>query len=351
MILSTMTPISWVLNILFLAIGILCLVKGADFFVGSASSVAKRFHISSLVIGLTVVAFGTSAPELAVSIASAIKGESGIALGNVVGSNICNIALVLGLSALLNPLPVKKALIKRDFPFVIIASIFLLIFCLDNVFDGLSGIENIIARGESLILVFGIVAFTLISINSAKKDIENGVSTEGEVEEIVEMPMKKAIPLLLVGLVLIVLGAEFVTTPASTMATQIGVMLGVDQELMATVVGLTVVAIGTSLPELVTSVIAAKKGENEIALGNVIGSNIFNILCVVGISGVIKPLDATQDIITDLMISIVLIIIAYAFSYNSKISRGKGASLVAFYVIYLVYIVLRLFNPFLVIGV
>lgn len=351
MFLAAMTAWSWVLNILFLCLGVVGLVKGADLFVGSASSLAKRFKISSLVIGLTVVAFGTSAPELAVSMVSAIKGESGLALGNVVGSNICNVALVLGLSALITPLTVKKSIVKRDFPFVIIASVVLLIFCLDNLLAGLPGIDNEIVRGEGLILVGGIVAFTMMSIANAKKDIAEGVTSEEEVEEVQDMPLKKSIPFLLIGLVLIVVGAEFVTTPASTIATEIGVMLGVNEEIMTTVVGLTVVAIGTSLPELVTSVIAAKKGENEIALGNVIGSNIFNILSVLGFSSVIKPLSATQDIITDLVFSILLIFMALGFSTRGKINRIQGGSLVFMYVIYLAYIVIRLFYPFLVLAV
>lgn len=303
---DTLSGLGYFLNALFLVIGVLFLVKGADFFVASASSIAKKFKISSLVIGLTVVSFGTSAPELAVALTSSFKGESGLALGNVVGSNMANLALVLGLSAVIAPISVKKSICKREFPFLIAATALLLVFSFDNLFAGYSGIQNILSRGESLIFIAGIGLFCYMSVVMAKKEAQkepNYLSEEAleEAEKITSMPMWKTIVLLIVGLAGIIAGAEFVTTPASAIATSIGVMAGVDKALMTNLVGLTVVAIGTSLPELVTSVMAAKKGENEIALGNVVGSNIFNILFICGMSGIITPLTMTADIMTDMV--------------------------------------------------
>ena len=346
---ETLSPVGYLLNIIFLCIGVLLLVKGADYFVASASSIAKKFKISSLIIGLTVVSFGTSAPELAVSLTSSIKGASGLALGNVVGSNIANLALVLGLSALISPIAIKKSLCKREFPFLLLTSLILIIFSFDNLLAGYSGIANILSRGEAIIFLGGIVAFCYLSIVLAKKDAAEGIDMESEEEEVVEMPMLKTIILLLVGLAGIMIGAEFVTTPASNIAISIGVSANIDKQLMTNLVGLTVVAIGTSLPELVTSVMAAKKGENEIAVGNVVGSNIFNILFICGCSGVITPLTMTSDIMTDMVLALVLTGLVFMLSKTGKLQRKYGAILIACYVIYLIYIVVRLFNPSLVI--
>lgn len=347
-----LSGLGYFLNILFLIIGILFLVKGADFFVASASSIAKKFKISALVIGLTVVSFGTSAPELAVSLTSSIKGESGLALGNVVGSNIANVALVLGLSALISPIAIKKSLCKREFPFLLATTVLLMIFSFDNLLSGYQGVQNILSRGESIIFVAGIALFCYISVVMAKKDAQsdtNYLEGEQESEEIKEMPMKKTLILLVIGLAGIIVGAEFVTTPASTIATAIGVSLGVDNSLMTNLVGLTVVAIGTSLPELVTSVMAAKRGENEIAVGNVVGSNIFNILFICGLSGVITPLTMTADIMTDMVISFFLFILVFVFCRTGKLKRSQGGILLGLYVLYIVYIVTRLFFPQIVI--
>lgn len=353
---DTLTGLGYFLNCLFLVIGVVLLVKGADFFVASASSIAKKFKISSLIIGLTVVSFGTSAPELAVSLTSAIKGESGLALGNVVGSNIANLALVLGCSAVISPIVVKKSICKREFPFLLLTTVLLIIFSFDNLFSGyqLGEAANILSRGESLIFVFGIVAFCLFSIKMAKKDaqdinlIESDVSLPPE-EEIKEYPLWKTILFLIIGLAGIVVGAEFVTTPASSIATSIGISLGVDKGLMTNLVGLTVVAIGTSLPELVTSVMAAKKGENEIAVGNVVGSNIFNVLFICGLSGIITPLTMSADIMTDMVLCLALSIFVFYLCKKGTLKRSYGGILLGTYAVYLAYIIIRLFYPFLVI--
>lgn len=350
---DTLGGLGYFLNILFLMIGVLFLVKGADFFVASASSIAKKFKISALVIGLTVVSFGTSAPELAVSLTSSIKGSSGLALGNVVGSNIANLALVLGTCALIAPIMVKKSICKREFPFLLASTALLIIFSFDNLLAGYTGITNLLSRGEAIVFIAGIGAFCYLSIIMAKKDQQKeellNIPEEVETEDIKELPMGRTIVFLLIGLAGIVVGAEFVTTPASAIATSIGVSAGINKELMTNLVGLTVVAIGTSLPELVTSVMAAKKGENEIAIGNVVGSNIFNILFICGISGVITPLTMSADIMTDMVLCLVLTVIVFLFARKGKISRRAGGILFLCYVLYLVYIITRLFHPFIVI--
>lgn len=347
---ESLSGLGYFLNILFLAIGVLFLVKGADFFVASASSIAKKFKISALVIGLTVVSFGTSAPELAVSLTSSIKGASGLAMGNVVGSNIANMALVLGCSALISPIIVKKSLCKREFPFLLATTVLLIIFSFDNLLSGYKGVTNLLSRGESIIFIIGIAFFCYLSIVMAKKDAMNRLEPQQESEEeIKELPMAKTLILLVLGLAGIIVGAEFVTTPAKNIAISIGVSLNVDGNLMTNLVGLTVVAIGTSLPELVTSVMAAKRGENEIAVGNVVGSNIFNILFICGLSGVITPLTMSEDIMTDMILSLALTVLVFFLSKKGTLKRSYGGILVGCYVVYLIYIILRLFYPQVVI--
>lgn len=348
--LLALTPTGYILNALFLIVGVFLLVKGADLFVASASSIAKKFKIPSLIIGLTVVAFGTSLPELAVALASSFKGVSGLALGNVVGSNISNIALVLGLAILISPIPIKKTLRKREFPFLIGATILLIVFAFDNLLAGYTGVNNILSRGEALVFIAGIIFFCYLSIVLAKKDEQVGEINTPE-EEIKVLSNKKTILFLLLGMSFIVIGAEFITTPAKNIAISIGSSLGVDKELLTNLVGLTVVAIGTSLPELVTSVVASKKGENEIAVGNVLGSNIFNILFICGMSGVITPLTMSADIMTDLVFSLVLTVILFIFTKKGLLKRMHGTILLSIYVLYLTYIIIRLFNPALVIPV
>ena len=345
-------PLAYLWHILFLIVGLLMLVKGADWFVSGASSVAKKFKISAMVIGLTVVSFGTSAPELAVSLTSSIQGDPAIALGNVVGSNIMNILVVLGLSAVISPIVVKKSLIKREFPFLFAATALLIIFTMDNLFAGYTGIENLLSRGESLIFVFGIIAFCYISIVMAKKDAQIEVAQLGSIdvtvkkteeEEIKELPVGKTILFLLIGLLCIVFGADFVTTPAKTIATSLGTEAGLNIDMVVEVVGLTVVAVGTSLPELVTSVIASKKGENEIAIGNVVGSNIFNILFICGLCGLVLPLSMEPSIITDMVISLFITLIVFLYCKKLELTKKNGWILTTLYFVYLAYILVRLF--------
>lgn len=340
----------YVFNLIFLGIGILFLVKGADYFVASASAIARKLKIPPIIIGLTVVSFGTSAPELAVAIAASLKGDSGLALSNVVGSNIANATLVLGLSVVVAPILVKKSIVKSDLPFLLITTILLLIFSLDNLFSGFSGVQNSLSRGEAFIFLAGIILFCVLSIQRVKKE-EPALKEENEMREKEQLSGIKIILLLVVGLVGIIAGAEFVTTPASLIATSFGISLGVEPEAMKNLVGLTIVAVGTSLPELVTSLVAAKKKENEIALGNVVGSNIFNILFICGISGLITPLSISSDILTDMVISLVLTVLVLWLSKKGRLGRGQGCILLLCYILYLMYIGLRLFYPMLVLPV
>ncbi len=345
--------LGYFLNLLLLAFGVVLLIFGADFFVRGASSMAKKLKMSSLVIGLTIVSFGTSAPELAISLSSSLKGESGLALGNVVGSNIMNTLCVVGFAAIFSPIVVKKSLCKREFPFLLASTVFLLIFSMDNLFSFYSGIENILSRGECLIFVLGIGLFCYISIVMAKKDalleighadIDKNIQKEEK-----RLPWWLDVIFFLGGLAGIIFGAEFVTTPATKIATSLGIQANLDKELVTNVVGLTVIAIGTSLPELVTSIVASKKGENDIAIGNAVGSSIFNILFICGLSGVITPLTMTSDIITDAIISLVFIITVFIMSLKGKITRSNGLTLILLYVLYVSYILIRLFYPFIVI--
>lgn len=324
------------LNIIFLVIGVLLLIKGADIFVMSSSSIAKRMKVSPLIIGLTIVSFGTSAPELAVSVAASLKVAPGatadIAMGNVVGSNIMNLLVVLGASAVITPIAVKKGITKREFPFLIISSLLLLFLA----FDVITGGNGVIQRLEAVALLVMLGYFIYILIRGAIDDKE-------EVEEqIIKMPIWKAIVLLVLGLAGIVVGAEFVTTPATSLATDVAIRAGLDQSLVTTLVALTVVAVGTSLPELVTSIMAAKRGENEIALGNVIGSNIFNILFIVGIAGSITPLGVNGAVLIDIVIMTAVTILVFVLCcLGHKITRKKGVILLGCYVAYLVYIIIR----------
>ena len=257
---------NYITSILFIIVGFTCLVKGADLFVDNASGIGTKLKVSSLVIGLTVVAFGTSMPELAVSVTAALEGHNEIAVGNVVGSNIFNLLAVAGLSACLYPLVINKTIMKRDWPFSTIAALLLAFFLFPDLH---------IARWEAVILLILFAGTLFLQIKSGKEEV-----TEETIEE--KRPMWKLLILLLLGIALIIIGAELSVNGATELAR----LLGVSE----TLIGLTIVAIGTSLPELVTSVVAAKKGQTEIAMGNVIGSNLFNILCILGVSAVLNPI-------------------------------------------------------------
>lgn len=316
-----------------LLVGFVILVKGADFFVDGASSIAKFFKISPLIIGLTVVAFGTSLPEAAVSITSAISGADDVSFGNIIGSNIFNIAFILGTASLVLPQVVHDDLVRRDFPFALIAAV--LLVPMYYLFAGSSA--YFILRFEAAILLFVLVAFMYFIFKDAKAMNELNtqvVSTGVEIEKIAKYSIKQAIPITLLGMAGIVAGGIMVTNGARTIALELG--------MSEWLVGLTIVSVGTSLPELVTSVVAAAKKESEISMGNIIGSNIFNIAFILGASAFINPIALNQSAIIDIYFLIGLTAVVFLFSLSTKkISRLEGFFLVMTYIGYLSYIILR----------
>ncbi len=303
---------------LLLIIGFFLLVKGADYFVEGSSAVARLLKVPSVVIGLTIVAMGTSAPEAAVSITAGLAGSNELALSNVIGSNLFNLVLIVGVCALIRPFIVDQSIMKRDFPIAILSSILLLFFIRD---DFLSRIEGLIL----LILMAAYLVMTVIS------PIRNPIEIE---ERDKFLPMHTSLLYILLGLAGIIAGGNLVVDNACRVAAAFG--------LSETLIGLTIVAIGTSLPELVTSVTASRKGESGLALGNVVGSNIFNIMFILGMSSAIHPITSDGVAFTDILILIVLTLIIYIFcKLRGQMGRLMGAACTAAYLVYFVYITLR----------
>lgn len=315
------------MSIVLLLVGLILLVKGADFFVEGSSSIAKRFNIPSMVIGLTLVAFGTSAPELAVSVSGSLNQSNGIVFGNVVGSNIVNLLFILGLSCLIKPIQVHLKTIIKEMPFAILTTVALMLMAMDGLINGDS--QSVVSKAEGwiLILFFLIYLYSMLEIAVLEKE----VYPEGQIHSI---PLKKSIILTIVGLLAIILGAKWVVDGAIDIARWL--------KISEITIGLTVVAIGTSLPELITSLVAAKKGENEIAVGNVIGSNIFNILFVLGLSSTIYPVSIGQENFADLWILFAAMVVVVPLMYTGKkINRLEGALMVVAYLAYASFTVIR----------
>lgn len=326
------------INILFLVVGFVMLIKGADFFIVSSSSIARQFRISPLIIGLTLVAFGTSLPELAVSFAASISAKSqgltaDIAMGNVIGSNMANLTLILGTSALIMPIIVKKSMKKKEFPFLIGTTI--LIAILGFFFQA----DQAIVWWEALILLAAFAYYMYLMITS-DKDISE--------EDLPFVDVKKAVILLFVGIAGVSIGGYLVTTGAEFVAIELlTTSFQMSLSKATTLVGLSIVALGTSLPELVTSAMAAKKGEADIALGNVVGSNIFNTLLIVGLSGSIVPLGLNQDVLIDMLILIgITSFVVFLGFTKGKLSKLDGILLLLAYVTYITYIILRALSIF-----
>lgn len=321
-----------IIPVLYLIVGFVLLVKGADFFVEGASSIAKRMHIPTIVIGLTIVAFGTSAPELAVSLSAAIKGSNDIAIGNVVGSNIFNLLVVIGVSAMISPLTVKRSMIKKDYPLSIFAAVLLGVLCLDSVLFHAK--ETTLGRMDGVSLLVCFVFFMYITVREGlrgRKDAKKG--HEDEVENM-SFPIGKSIVLLVVGLAGIVFGGDLSVEGAKEIARAFG--------LSEALIGLTIVAIGTSLPELVTSIVAAKKGESDIALGNVVGSNLFNIFFILGCSATILPMHVSGTYIYDIGLLIIVSVLAFIpIAKSKKVGRVMGGVMTLAYVAYTVYLIMR----------
>ncbi len=313
------------LNIIILIIGFIILIKGADLFVDGASGVAGNFKVSKMLIGLTIVAFGTSAPEFAVSIKSLLVGSGDMVLGNVIGSNILNILLILGLSALFHPLSVKNNTVKKELPITLMITCAFAVLLSDNIFE--KSIPNSFPRGDGIVLIlfFGVFMYYLISMTRNRIEEETNETYPS---------MKKSIVLTVIGLVGIVLGSNFVVDSASELAK----IIGVSERMIS----LTIVALGTSLPELVTSVTATRKGEYDIAIGNVVGSNIFNIGMVIGIPvTLIGGITNINFSYIDMIIMILSTFFLFIFSFNDrKISKKEGIIFLIAFVTYYSYVIL-----------
>ncbi len=322
-----------VLYIAILVVGFIGLIKGADIFVDGSCGVARIFHVSGLIIGLTIVALGTSAPEMAVSILASIQGSNEIAVSNVIGSNLFNLLVVLGICAVFKPLPVDDAVRKRDFPICLISIVFVFLVTAIKVlpvkFIGMPMTENvgILHRIAGIILLISFFIYLGSLVVEAAKNPDDS-------REEATMPMWKCIVFIIIGLMLIVAGGKAVVYGAQNLARAMG--------LTETLIGLTVVAIGTSLPELVTSITAAKKGETGMAVGNVVGSNIYNVMFILGISSTIHPMPVNVATVWDFAILIVICVISWIFATsNSEIRRREGIIMVLCYVADMIFACLR----------
>ncbi|MFD1030226.1 calcium/sodium antiporter [Metaplanococcus flavidus] len=314
---------------LFLLIGFALLIKGADYFVEGASKIAQSLRVSPLLIGLTIVAFGTSAPEASVSFIAAFEGNSDVAVGNVVGSNIFNITFILGVTALVFPLLVQNETIRKEIPFALLGAVALLLLISDIQLQSSDSI--IISRTEGIMLLLFFAVFLYYVFEVARKDRLNIEENPADIENTSKM---KNTFLTIGGLAAIVFGGNLVVENSI----QIALSLGMSE----TLVGLTIVAVGTSLPELVTSITAALKKQVEIALGNIIGSNIFNIFFILGTSAAIHPLTVDSKIFMDVWLMIFVTILVMVLARTQyKISRIEGTVLAVIYIIYVVFIILR----------
>ena len=318
------------MDYLILIIGFILLIKGADIFVDAAASIAKKFKIPSMIVGLTIVSLGTSAPELAVSLIASIEGSNGITIGNVLGSNIFNTLMVLGITAIIMPIVIKKSIVFKDYIVNTMVTIILLILsCISTLFNN----ETVLNRISGLILLILAIAYTIYLVKEAKNQ-----NQEEENEGEKDFNILSSIIKIVIGIIGIILGGNLVVNSASNIAGSFG--------LSDKLIGLTIVAMGTSLPELVTSVIAAIKGENDIAIGNVLGSNIYNILLILGISSVINPIIFSSVLLLDIAFLIVISIILGIFMFNSKneklsLNKLEGVILVLLYLGYISYIIFR----------
>lgn len=348
---------SMAINIVLLVLGVIIVLKGADWLTDGAVNIATRFGVSQMVIGLTIVAMGTSMPEFCVSMVSALKGTPDLAVGNVVGSNTLNTLLIVGCSALVAPIMVKRSSVKRDIPFAVVASLLMLLFCLDGA----------IGRVDAAVLFAGFCLFMFVTLKYAKTTDEHSVAvaTSGAAmataaaasTSVSEAPtsqtsapetpvsqtsapeasvasMLKAVVMLVVGLLCLIVGSNMFVDNASFVASSLGVS--------DAVIGLTIVAGGTSLPELATSMVSAKKGNSDIAIGNVIGSNVFNILMIIGITGLVKPMHIAGITTLDLIMMLASMLLMWFFCRTTyKVKRWEGAVLTIVYLAYLTWLVMN----------
>ena len=315
-----------IIYITLLIIGFIVLIKGADIFVDGASSVAGNFKVSKMLIGLTIVAFGTSAPEFAVSVKSLLSGSGDMVLGNVIGSNILNILLILGLSSMFHSLKVKDNTVKKELPITLLMTAIFIVLLSDKLFD--KGFNNTFTRSDGIVIILFFLVFVYYLIKMARNKIDKSQDEK-------YMSMKKAILFTILGIAGIIIGSNLVVENASAIARTIGIS--------ESMVALTIVALGTSLPELVTSITATRKGEYDIAIGNVVGSNIFNIGMVIGapiaLFGGIQQFSINY---IDLITMIVSAFLLFIFSYNDrKISKFEGSIFLIMFVTYYGYVIYR----------
>ena len=363
-LLQTMCTDSMAINIVLLVLGVIIVLKGADWLTDGAVNIATRFGVSQMVIGLTIVAMGTSMPEFCVSMVSALKGTPDLAVGNVVGSNTLNTLLIVGCSALVAPIMVKRSSVKRDIPFAVVASLLMLLFCLDGA----------IGRVDAAVLFAGFCLFMFVTLKYAKttEGPAAAVATSGaatttgiseastsqvssseasssetsapeasssetsaqEASQASGTSMLKAIVMLVVGLLCLIAGSNMFVDNASFVASSLGVS--------DAVIGLTIVAGGTSMPELATSMVSAKKGNSDIAIGNVIGSNVFNILMIIGITGLVKPMHIAGITTLDLIMMLASMLLMWFFCRTTyKVKRWEGAVLTIIYLAYLTWLIMN----------
>lgn len=345
---------SMAINIVLLVLGVIIVLKGADWLTDGAVNIATRFGVSQMVIGLTIVAMGTSMPEFCVSMVSALKGTPDLAVGNVVGSNTLNTLLIVGCSALVAPIMVKRSSVKRDIPFAVVASLLMLLFCLDGA----------IGRVDAAVLFAGFCLFMFVTLKYAKTTegpaaavaTSGAATTTGISEASTSQPssseasssetsapkasqasgisMLKAVVMLVVGLLCLIAGSNMFVDNASFVASSLGVS--------DAVIGLTIVAGGTSMPELATSMVSAKKGNSDIAIGNVIGSNVFNILMIIGITGLVKPMHIAGITTLDLIMMLASMLLMWFFCRTTyKVKRWEGAVLTIIYLAYLTWLIMN----------
>jgi len=312
---------------LLFIIGFVLLIKGADLLVEGSSSIAKQIGVSDLVIGLTIVSFGTSAPELLVNIFASVRGASDIGIGNIVGSNIANILLIVGIAAIIRPLRVNKSTTWVEIPMNFLAAVILLILANDILIDKAK--VSILSRSDGLILISFFIIFMYYTVHLAR-------ATKEKNDGYKKYTSTKAVIMTIIGIIALSYGGEWVVEGAEAIAKTFG--------LSETLIGLTVVAIGTSLPELATSAVAAYKKNTDIAIGNVVGSNLFNIFWVLGLSALIKPMQFNQVVNTDLLVYLAATIFLFIFSFmggRAHIEKKEGILFILAYIGYITFVIMR----------
>jgi len=314
------------LAIILVILGLAILILGAEVLVRGAASIAKKLGVAPIVIGLTVVAFGTSAPELVVNLFAAFRGSADLAVGNIVGSNIANILLIMGVAALVAPLKVKSNTIWKEIPFAILAMVVLYVLCNDAFFDGTG--FNILGRADGLVLIAMFLIFLVYIFGLAK--------TEGRAEPVSDYTWKMSIFMTLAGIICLFFGGQMLVNNAVSLAR----LAGMSEAL----IGLTVVAIGTSLPELVTAVVASYRQHDDLAIGNIIGSNIFNVFWVLGLTSAISPLSFNLAVNFDILVATLAMVMLFSFMFlgrHQRVDRWQGATAVLVYIGYLSFLIIR----------